>query len=320
MDTLSLFEESKADLDDLHPEPLEVAKNLLAVGLEHWAHKSLPTAGKVPKWLESACRDLVRIRAGVFPRAYPFDPDWLRRLAPVNFGDRVRLDWDQVNSAVIRAFRNMLRRPDYMPGTVFFPSRMDEWLVSTPPRKAPTSCFLRSLNAVGPEFDIREYSSIPPTEAAIVAQVKAALGPEESARLDALHSGLERPVAPRTYWERVGKVSGWLLENMERLSWQFGRQEDRDVMQTHAGRLQASYGDPSRLVSGICRWSMDTKGYWTGWIPVPGEPEWLLFVDWVASEHGLYLFMVSKEAVEHPSIQVPDRLLEAAGKIGGYTP
>ena len=320
MDSLSLFEESKAELDDLHPEPLEVARNLLTVGLEHWAHKSLPASGKVPKWLESACRDLVRIRAGVFSTSHPFDPDWLRRLAPVNFGDRVRLDWEEVNSAVIRAFRNMLRRPDYMPGTVFFPSRMDEWLVSTPPRKAPTSCFLRSLNAVGPEFDLREYSAIPPTEAAIVAQVKAALGPEEAARLEALHSGLERPVAPRTYWERVGKVAGWLQEHRDALASQFGEQEDRRVTERHGARLRMSYGEPWMLVMQIARWSHDVKGYWSGWVPVPGEPEWLVFVDWVASMHGVYLWPVSKEAVEHPSIQVPERLLEAAGKIGGYTP
>ena len=150
-------------------------------------------------------------------------------------------------------------------------------------------------------FSLAALAKRPPQDTALVKQIKSALDKATVAALEAHYMALENPIHKATYWERVGRVAGW-LELPEALYTrdQFGDQPERDKADRHKVRWRQFTGDLVRFVGALVQWQREVKGSYRGWFPVPGEREWDECTLWIAATYGVYLYPVDR--MQHEAV------------------
>ena len=127
-----------------------------------------------------------------------------------------------------------------------------------------------------------------------IQRIRNAMSPEA---VEAVEKALGRPGAKSSGsvgWERAGRLYGW-WQGAGRYRDQFGEQLDRPEAMRHGSRWDKALGAFAGLVRLCILWP--AQGAWGGWFPIPGEPTWEAFCDWVAREHGLWLMKPEPEEV-----------------------
>jgi hypothetical protein len=279
-------------LSDLDPDALEVLTDLLTKGDQHFEHKPLPTDpdARVPSWVRDSIRYLCWLQRGEFVKETKLPASYVAQHHPRPLDPCA---WDEVRAMVLRALVNMLSDQTYRKGSKYFPESVPDWFLCTPNRKPRWSCFLR-------------YAGLPDVRGSIVADLQGTyLDPVQDAptlkiqkirnamdaeAVAAVEKALNRPGA-KSYgsvgWERAGRLYGW-WKGSARYRDQFGDQLDRKPENRHSERWNKALGTFGGLVRLCVQWGGET-GTWGGWFPIPGEPTWDVFADWVAREHGLWL-------------------------------
>lgn len=278
-------------ISDLDPDALNVLRDLLVKGDQHFEHKPIPLdpGARVPTWVQDSVRFLCWLQKGSFVQETKLPATYVAQHHPRPLDPCA---WDEVHAMVLRALVAMLSDQTYRKGSKFFPEAVPDWFLTTPGRKPRWSCFLR-------------YAGLPDVRGSIVADLRGTcLDPVQDAptlkiqkirnamdteAVEAVEKALIRPGA-KSYgsvgWERAGRLYGW-WKGSERFRDQFGEQTDRKPENRHSERWNKALGSFGGLVRLCIAWP--EQGTWGGWFPIPGEPTWGVFCDWVAREHGLWL-------------------------------
>ena len=299
MPTDSLFSDSKdIQVQDLDADALAVLVDLYRRLDAHWEHKPLPTdpAALAPKWAVESVSLLLLVKAGTFGKETKLPADWLQAHAPNPLTHHPFASWEQVRDFVLHASDAMLADPSYRVGSHFFPTTMDNWFLTKPPRKPRWSCFLRYANksrTLDP-LDLENQ----PTHDAKVQRIRGKMSKEA---VEAVESALRMrgvDCFSGTAWDRTGKLYGWWKgKQAQEARIQFGEHLDRPEPMRHVVRWSHVAGTFERLVSSVVAWSQ-SRGGWRGWFPVPGSEEWEAFCDWCSSEHGVCLRVLAAGSVE----------------------
>jgi hypothetical protein len=278
-------------IGDLDPDALAILRDLLSKGDLHFEHKPLAAdpGFRAPTWVQEAVRHLHKVQDGTFPQWAKLPAPWLEAHYP---RPMVPVAWDEVHSMCLRALVSMLSDQTYKKGSKFFPETVQDWFLATPNRKPRWSCFLRyaglpdvrgslSSDLQGTCFD--PVSDAPTLK---IQRIRNSMSPEA---VEAVEKALSKPGA-KSYgavgWERAGRLYGW-WQGSERYRDQFGEQLDRVEGMRHSVRWRKALGSFPGLVRLCVLWP--DQGTWGGWFPIPGEPTWEVFCDWVAREQGLWL-------------------------------
>ena len=267
-------------------EAQDIARNLLRLGAEHWEHDYQTAQGdERTKWLNTALETLMTMHTGKFGGKFPKDyiaqvPNYKALLAP--------MPWDVISHLTAKAVRAMYRMPDYSCGSLFYPSRLDRWLMSDN-RGSRTSCFLRMLvmEPQAPAWTLGDLAKAPSKERALIARVKDALDAEDVKQLVALYASIPEPIQPHTFWGRVGQVAAWLqTPEVQATRGQFGEQLNRIESKRHTAKWDRVARLPE-LIGQLCVYN----GQWRGWFPVPSEKEFHEALSWLAMKTGAYLYV-----------------------------
>lgn len=291
----SLFPDSNTiRVQDLDPDALAVLVDLYRRLDAHWEHKPVsedPDA-IAPKWAIDSTKHILLVKQGSFGRESKLPIEWLQAHAPNHpLTHHPFATWEQVRDFVLHAADAMLADPSYRIGSHFFPTTMDAWFLTKPPRKPRWSCFLRHANKVRTleALDLEHQ----PTHDAKIQRIRGKMSPEAVEVVETALKGKGIDCFPGTSWDRAGKLYGWWKgEKFAEIQIQFGFQLDRPVSLRHAVRVEQVAGTFSRLVGSIIQWSW-SRGGWKGWFPVPGGEEWESFCDWCSAEHGACLRIVA---------------------------
>lgn len=296
-----LFQDAKVlQRQDLDPDALGILEDLYRRLDAHWEHKPLAQEpdSPVPKWASESVHYLLQAKAGTFGKDSKLPVDWLQAHAPNPLTHHPFATWEQVRGFVLHAADAMLADPSYRIGSHFFPTTMDQWFLTKPPRRPRWSCFLRYANKTRTLDPIDLDSG--PTHDAKVQRIRGKM-PKEA--VEAVETALRvRGVDcfPATAWDRAGKLYAWWSgDGFQGAGNQFGAQEDRPEPLRHVSRVDRVAGTFGCLVGSVVQWS-HARGAWRGWFPVPCSEEWEAFCDWASAEHGACL-----------------RILESGGVVSG---
>lgn len=279
-------------IGDLDPDALAILRDLLSKGDLHFEHKPLATnpSFRAPTWVQEAVRYLHKIQDGTFPQWAKLPTPWLETHYP---RPMVPVAWDAVHSMCLRALVAMLSDQTYRKGSKFFPEQVPEWFLCTPNRKPRWSCFLRYAGLPGVRgslsADLQGTCLDPVSDAPTlrIQKIRNAMSPEA---VEAVEKAMGRQGA-KSYgavgWERAGRLYGW-WQGSGKYRDQFGEQQDRRPENRHSERWDKALGTFGGLVRLCIQWG-GSQGTWGGWFPIPGDPDWLEFCDWVAREYGLWL-------------------------------
>lgn len=289
----SLFPDSKEiRRQDLDPDALGVLEDLYRRLDAHWEHKPVPQDpdAPVPKWAVESVESILLVKHGTFGRVSKLPADWLDAHAPNPLTHHPFATWEQVRGFVLHAADAMLADPSYRIGSHFFPTTMDNWFLTKPPRKPRWSCFLRYANKARTldPLDLEHQ----PTHDAKVQRIRGKMSPEAVEAVETALRARGVDCFSGTAWDRAGKLYGWWSgDQFGSIQIQFGYQLDRPESLRHITRVQRVAGTFSRLVGSVIQWS-HSRGGWRGWFPVPGGEEWESFCDWCSAEHGACLRIV----------------------------
>lgn len=307
MSTDPIFPDSKAlQRQDLDPDALGILEDLYRRLDAHWEHKPIPMDmdALVPKWASESVAYIAQVKAGTFGRDSKLPVDWLQAHAPNPLTHHPFASWEHAREFVLHAADAMLADPSYRIGSHFFPTIMDQWFLTKPPRKPRWSCFLRYANKVR-TLDPVDLEQLPSHDAK-VQRIRGKMSPEA---VEAVESALRMRGAdcfPGTAWERAGKLYAWWSGKQSQESRdQFGGQLDRPEHMRHVVRWSHVAGTFGRLVSSVVAWSQSGKG-WRGWFPVPGSDEWEAFCGWCSAEHGACLWVLAPGTVEPRKVEARD--------------
>lgn len=274
---------------DMDPDALEILQDLLAKGDQHFEHRPItrdPDA-RVPAWIRDSVRYLQWVQAGTFAKEAKLPEIWLKLHYPRPMSPRA---WDEVHSMALRALVAMLSDQTYRKGSKFFPESVPDWFLCTPSRKPRWSCFLRYAGLpdvrgpLVPDLAGNCMDPVMDSKALVVQKVRNAMDKEA---VEAVEAAFRRPGCKSwgaVGWERAGRLYGW-WQGSGRYRDQFGDQLDRKPENRHSERWNKALG----TFGGLVRLCIQHGSPWSGWFPIPGEPEWGEFCDWVAREHGLWL-------------------------------
>lgn len=298
----SLFLDSKdIRTQDLDSDALAILDDLYRRLDAHWQHKPVPTDpdAYAPKWAVDSVAHILRVKQGTFGKDSKLPVEWLQAHAPNPLTHHPFATWEQVRGFILHAADSMLADPSYRIGSHFFPTTMDSWFLSKPPRKPRWSCFLRYANK-SRSLDLLDLEHQPSHD----AKVQRIRGRMSVDAVDAVEGALRArgvDCFPGTSWDRAGKLYAWWKgSEAAQARGQFGAQEDRPPNMRHPRRFDLVAGDFGHLVASVVQWSQ-SEGSWRGWFPVPGTSEWEAFCDWVSAERGVCLRIIpvgtiSKEA------------------------
>jgi len=287
-------------LGDLDPDALAILRDLVAKGDLHFEHKPLATdpSFRAPTWVQEAVRYLHKLQDGTFPQYTKLPASWLEAHYPRPMAPCA---WDEVRAMCLRALVAMLSDQSYRKGSKFFPEAVQDWFLVTPNRKPRWSCFLRYAGlpdvrgSLSADLQGSCMDSVVDAPTLKIQRIRNSMSPDA---VEAVEKALNRPGA-KSYgavgWERAGRLYGW-WQGSERYRDQFGDQLDRPEAMRHGTRWRKALGAFPGLVRLCVQWP--DQGAWGGWFPIPGEPTWEVFCDWVAREHGLWL--MEPEAGEVP--------------------
>lgn len=279
---------------DLDADAMGVLDDLYRVLDQHWEHKYIGAAidTPIPAWTSKVCGYLVEVRWGTFGKDSKLQAEWLQAHAPNPLTHHPFDSWEQVRDFVLHAATSMLSDPSYRLGSHFFPTTMDAWFLSCPPRKPRWSCFLRYANTPRTRrqdpVDLVALSQVPSMDAKI-QMIRNAMSPEavEAAEWAYGLSGVS--IYPQTYWDRVGRLYGWYIGEAQQARVQFGVQADRQLVMRHSERWDLYIGTFTALMEAVVRWSRESDG-WRGWAPHPtGLPSWDHFAEWLSGVYGLQI-------------------------------
>lgn len=289
-----LLPESKIlQRQDLDPEVLGILEDLYRRLDAHWEHKPIgrDPDSPVPKWASDSANYIAQVKAGIFGKDSKLPADWLQAHAPNPLTHHPFSTWEEARDFVLHAADAMLADPSYRVGSHFFPTTMDAWFLTKPPRKPRWSCFLRYANKAR-TLDPLDLGA-QPTHDAKIQRIRGKMSPEAVGAVEAALKARGVDCFPGTSWDRAGKLYGWWSgPEAAATRDQFGDQLDRPAPMRHIQRYRMVAGDFGRLVASIIQWS-HSRGGWRGWFPVPGGEEWESFCDWTSSEHGACLRIVA---------------------------
>ena len=300
----SLFPDSKEiRRQDLDLDALGILEDLYRRLDAHWEHKPIsqnPDA-TVPKWAVEVVESILLVKQGTFGRVSKLPADWLDAHAPNPLTHHPFATWEQVRGFVLHAADAMLADPSYRIGSHFFPTAMDNWFLSKPPRKPRWSCFLRYANKVR-TLDPLDLEHQPAHD----AKVQRIRGKMSKEAVEAVETALRvRGVDcfSGTAWDRAGKLYAWWSgKQAQEARIQFGEHLDRPEHMRHVVRWGHVAGTFERLVASVVAWSQ-SRGGWRGWFPVPGSEEWEAFCDWCSAEHGVCLRILTAGSVEPRKVE-----------------
>jgi len=288
-------------LADLDPDALGILADLLAKGDQHFEHKPLPRDpdARVPSWVRDSIARLQWLQKGIFVQETKLPDSYVAQHHPRPL---TPCAWDEVHAMVLRALVNMLSDQTYRKGSKFFPETVPDWFLCTPNRKPRWSCFLRYAglpDVRGAIIADLQGTCLEPVQDAPTLKIQRIRNAMDSEAVEAVEKALGRPGA-KSYgsvgWERAGRLYGW-WKGSARYRDQFRDQLDRKPENRHSERWNKALGTFGGLVRLCVQWGGET-GTWGGWFPIPGEPTWDVFCDWVAREHGLWLMEPGDGAVQ----------------------
>lgn len=289
----SLFQDSKVlQRQDLDADALGILEDLYRRLDAHWEHKPLQDDpdSPVPKWASESANYIAQVKAGTFGKDSKLPVDWLQAHATNPLTHHPFATWEEVRGFVLHAADAMLADPSYRVGSHFFPTTMDAWFLTKPPRKPRWSCFLRYANKVR-TLDPMDLEHLPAHDAKI-QRIRGKMSQEAVEAVEAALKARGVDCFPGTSWERAGKMYAWWSgQGATDARDQFGFQLDRPAFLRHATRFSQVAGTFGRLVGTVIQWSW-SRGGWKGWFPVPGGEEWESLCDWASSEHGACLRVI----------------------------
>lgn len=289
----TLFPDSREiQVQDLDADALAVLVDLYHRLDAHWEHKPLPSdpGALVPKWAVESVNMLLQVKGGTFGKDSRLPVDWLQANASNPLTHHPFASWEQVRDFVLHAADAMLADPSYRVGSHFFPTTMDHWFLSKPPRKPRWSCFLRYANKAR-TLDPLDLENQPAHDAK-VQRIRGKMPKEAVAAVEQALRMRGVDCFSGTAWDRAGKLYAWWKGCRDTRD-QFGEHLDRPEHMRHCVRWDSVAGTFGALVGAVVQWGQ-SRGGWRGWFPVPGTEEWEAFCDWCSAERGACLRIAAK--------------------------